>query len=89
MIMVIRNLPRLVYGLAVLDRQRLGPTLGHNSSAALAQVGWVGASGTVYAFDQPAEVLELAEPSGYEPIYVAVGSWAYRGNGQYVVDTNC
>lgn len=79
---------RPVAGLAMLDRYHLGPTLAHNSSAALAQIGWVGASGTVYEFALPPELLDIAEPEGYEPLYVNVGHWTYRGHGRYVIDAN-
>lgn len=69
----------------VLDRTRLGPQVAHNSTDAFAQVGWLGRSGTTYAMGVLPAVLALAEPHGHEPVFVRVGKWAYRGNGQYVI----
>lgn len=65
----------------VLDMAKQGPRLGHNSRAVMAQVGWLGHSGSVYALDD--EPHDQRERGGYAPIYLQVGRWEYLGDGKY------
>lgn len=73
-------------GSVILDLDKPGPLLAHNSTAALAQVAWVGRSGHVYGYGCPKSLLDMAEPDGCTPLYAPTGSWVYRGYGQYVVE---
>lgn len=58
----------------VIDRER-------SASVALAQVGWIGQSGGVYALnDQP---MDGREPGSFQPLYISVGTWEDLGDGHY------
>lgn len=48
---------------------------------ALAQVGWIGQSGGVYALDD--QPMDAREPGSFQPLYIAVGAWEDLGDGHY------
>ena len=58
-----------------------GPTLPRDSNLALAQVGWIGATGEVYALDD--QPRDGREPGSYSPLYLALGVWEHLGDGKY------
>jgi hypothetical protein len=47
----------------------------------IAQVGWLGATGTVYALDD--QPLDGREPGSFSPLYIRVGTWEHLGDGHW------
>jgi hypothetical protein len=57
-----------------------GPTIPREQSmnTAIAQIGWIGKTGTVYRLDQPPT--SSSEPGGFAPLLISVGTWEHLGN---------
>jgi hypothetical protein len=49
----------------------------------MAQVGWLGQTGTVYQL-HPAG--RINEPGGYAPIYIQIGTWIEQEPDVWVID---
>lgn len=47
----------------------------------MAQVGWIGQTGEVYALGDPP--FDNREPGGFSPLYISVGVWEYLGDNKY------
>lgn len=58
-----------------------GPVLPSDSNLAIAQVGWLGETGTVYELDD--QPLDVREPGSFTPLYIAVGVWEDLGDGHF------
>lgn len=57
--------------------------LPRDNNLVLVQVGWLGATGSVYELhDQP---LDGREPGSFTPLYIAVGVWEDLGDGHYAI----
>lgn len=63
-----------------------GVPMSPNSNAAMAQVGWLGWSGTVYGFDTPITEIHKTEPASYAPLYMQIGTWAQTDDGHLYVE---
>lgn len=50
----------------------------------IAQVGWLGQSGSVYALDDPPR--GGREPGSYSPLYIQIGTWEHLGDGRYGIN---
>lgn len=74
----------LTTGFPVLDLSKQGPQLAHNSQAVMRQIGWIGHTGSVYAYDDP-PLDGKREPAGYFPLYIQIGTWQYMGDGRYSI----
>lgn len=63
-----------------------GPTLPRDLTAdmALAQIGWLGHTGTVYSLDAPPN--STREPGGFGPLWICVGTWKDLGDGSWGID---
>lgn len=71
----------MITGFPVLDLAKQGLRLSHDSRAVMAQVGWAGHTGSVYALDD--EPRDRREPGGYTPLYIQIGIWEHLGDGRY------
>lgn len=49
----------------------------------MAQVGWMGFTGNVYALDD--QPFDAREPGGFGPLYIPVGTWEDLGDGHYAI----
>lgn len=60
-----------------------GPAIDRTLSAdmALAQIGWIGASGTVYPLGSGPS--RAQEPGSFAPLYIQIGIWEDFGGGKY------
>jgi hypothetical protein len=65
----------------VLRMSKQGQRLPRDSDAVMAQVGWIGQSGYVYALDD--QPRDAREPGGYSPLYIQIGVWENLGDGKY------
>lgn len=64
---------------------RLARPLPPDSRPVMAQIGWAGRSGAVYALDdEPCR--DQREPGGYRPLYVQVGVWAEVDGEWRIID---
>lgn len=54
-----------------------------DAQPAMAQVGWLGQTGTVYPLD--AGPNRVQEPGGFAPLYLQVGVWKEIEDGTYAV----
>lgn len=57
------------------------PNLPRDNNLVMAQVGWLGQTGTVYALHDPPRVDR--EPGSYSPLYIAIGCWEDLGDGRW------
>jgi hypothetical protein len=66
-----------------LRQSEHGPTLPREQTKdfALAQIGWVGRTGTVYQLHHGPTSGQ--EPGGYAPLYISVGTWEDLGQERY------
>ncbi len=65
----------------VLSQSIQGPRLPRDDERVMAQVGWIGQTGEVYApDDQP---MDSREPGGFSPLWMAIGTWEHLGDGKY------
>ena len=63
-----------------LVQHRHAKPLPRDANPVMAQVGWLGASGTVYALgDSPSDGRERGS---YSPIYIQIGTWEDLGDGR-------
>jgi hypothetical protein len=65
----------------LLKNHRHGPTVPRESNLVLKQIGWLGQTGQVYAYDD--QPMDSREPGSFTPLYFAVGVWEDLGDGQY------
>jgi hypothetical protein len=71
----------MMVGMAKLvQHQHLKP-LPRDANPVMCQLGWVGASGTVYALDD--QPLDGREGGSYSPLYIRIGTWEDLGNGKW------
>lgn len=66
---------------ALLPGHKHGSPLHRDSNLVMAQNGWVGHTGRVYALDDPPR--DSRELGGYSPLYIAIGTWEHLGDGKY------
>jgi hypothetical protein len=64
-----------------LAQSKHGSALPHDSNLAISQVGWLGATGEVYALDDPP--YDSREPGSFTPLYMAVGVWEDLGDDHF------
>lgn len=69
--------------MTALPLHKHGETIPRERSMniALAQIGWVGKTGTVYPFGQPPN--RRNEPGGFAPLLISVGTWEDLGDGRW------
>ncbi|MET9262393.1 hypothetical protein [Amycolatopsis sp. NPDC004079] len=60
-----------------------GPAF-RSADAALAQVGWIGQTGAVYALHDPPRAGR--EPGSYEALYVRIGTYVPNGRGGVLLE---
>ena len=60
-----------------------GQPLPPDSRAAMAQVGWLGASGAIYPLHKGP--FHGEEPGSFAPLYVQVGVWEEIGPGCWII----
>jgi hypothetical protein len=58
--------------------------LRRDHRAAMAQVGWLGQTGCLYALADPPH--DPREPGGYAPLYLQLGTWVELEPGVWVVE---
>lgn len=63
-----------------LHENRLIPR-EHSLNKVLAQVGWIGQSGQVYALDD--QPMDGREPGSFQPLYIQIGTWEDLGAGRF------
>lgn len=65
----------------VLSPSTHAPVVPSADRPVIAQVGWLGASGAVYALDD--QPLDGREPGSFSPLYIRVGTWEDLGDGKW------
>lgn len=56
----------------------------NSQNLALAQVGWIGQTGEVYALDD--QPMDSREPGSFQPLYIAIGKWIHLDNDRYGIE---
>ena len=69
--------------MTVLAQSKHADPLPWSSTLAMAQVGWIGGTGEVYALDDPP--YDGREPGSFSPLYMAVGVWEDLGDCHYAI----
>ena len=64
-----------------LKQHEHGPALPRDDRTVMAQVGWLGASGAVYALDD--QPLDGREAGSFTPLYLGLGVWEDLGDGRW------
>jgi hypothetical protein len=65
-----------------LASYRMAKPLPPESRPVMAQIGWMGAKGAVYALDD--EPRDEREPGSYRPLYVQLGEWVVA-DGKWII----
>jgi hypothetical protein len=63
-----------------LSSSKHAPVVPSSDRPVIAQVGWLGATGTVYALDD--QPLDGREPGAFSPLYIRVGTWENTGGSK-------
>lgn len=69
--------------MTALAQSKHAAPLPQTSTLAMAQVGWMGFTGEVYALADPP--YDQREPGGLSPLYIALGTWEDLGDGHYAI----
>lgn len=52
---------------------------------AIAQVGWIGSNGDIYALDDQDSAREQ-QKGGYQPLLIQIGEWIKGEDGKYTLE---
>jgi len=69
-----------------LDDRNISEPMDQKSNAAMAQVGWLGETGTVYPLGTALSEIHKTETASYRPLYIQVGTWEQTADGRWFVE---
>jgi hypothetical protein len=70
-------------GMPILSQNKHFDPIPRSSTLAMVQVGWIGATGEVYALNDPP--YDQREPGSFSPLYMSIGCWEDLGDGHYAI----